>query len=511
MRKSLSIIFMFLLVFCSKDSSVREENPSVQIKLEDKATSYTLNISSTSGGSVSSLGGTYDQGSEVSISASASPGYIFTGWSNGNSESNITVILNSDISLVANFEPYDYPLRINRQEFGRLTSNKPLEWEGEFYDYNDDGLPDFVALDGNNQGIIRFLTGVPNEFNQVKTFSEFKTLNIFDYINVSSSDSLNGSDSILIDLDNDNIDEVVTNLQGEWYNAPNFNNGDWNSDGIPNGFFWGPMYIIYEDGSVIEFDSIPSQKFSSLYGIDFNNDGYKDVLDLLPSYIYYDSDINVYLNDGQGGLLQAQPVENIKKNLPNWADMVYEDINNDGFKDFIGGHNTLEINYGTNDPEVFNYELVESNWPSIDDDCLGTGVGTTPNNYNDSLSEDIHVVDIDGDGIKEIFTSIGYNGCNRHKSAVMYRYNGQKYVQDSDSGFYLENWYHGWALMVFTSKDYDNDGDIDLFTRYFHNNGCNIMHHSNYESEESRTGYEKGFFWKNEDGILVQTTYEFCE
>ena len=66
MRKSLSIIFMFLLVFCSKDSSVREENPSVQIKLEDKATSYTLNISSTTGGSVSSLGGTYDQGSEES-------------------------------------------------------------------------------------------------------------------------------------------------------------------------------------------------------------------------------------------------------------------------------------------------------------------------------------------------------------------------------------------------------------------------------------------------------------
>ena len=50
--------------------------------------------------------------------------------------------------------------------------------------------------------------------------------------------------------------------------------------------------------------------------------------------------------------------------------------------------------------------------------------------------------------------------------------------------------------MVFTSKDYDNDGDIDLFTRYFHNNGCNIMHHSNYESEESRTGYEKGFLEK---------------
>ena len=42
----------------------------------------------------------------------------------------------------------------------------------------------------------------------------------------------------------------------------------------------------------------------------------------------------------------------------------------------------------------------------------------------------------------------------------MYRYNGQKYDQDSDSGFYLENWYHGWALMVFTSKDYDNDGEL---------------------------------------------------
>ena len=52
--------------------------------------------------------------------------------------------------------------------------------------------------------------------------------------------------------------------------------------------------------------------------------------------------------------------------------MVYEDINNDGFKDFIGGHNTLEINYGTNDPEVFNYELVIKMKAINNDDCLGT-------------------------------------------------------------------------------------------------------------------------------------------
>ena len=50
------------------------------------------------------------------------------------------------------------------------------------------------------------------------------------------------------------------------------------------------MYIIYEDGSVIEFIQFHFKNLRSLSHI-------IDVLDLLPSYIYYDSDINVDLNE----------------------------------------------------------------------------------------------------------------------------------------------------------------------------------------------------------------------
>ena len=45
-------------------------------------------------------------------------------------------------------------------------------------------------------------------------------------------DSLNRSTSIIADLDKNGIDDIITNLQGEWYNVPNFNNGDWNNDGM---------------------------------------------------------------------------------------------------------------------------------------------------------------------------------------------------------------------------------------------------------------------------------------
>jgi len=50
---------------------------------------------------VSTEGGTYDEGTEVTITATPSSDYIFPGWSNGASENTITIKIDKNITLSA--------------------------------------------------------------------------------------------------------------------------------------------------------------------------------------------------------------------------------------------------------------------------------------------------------------------------------------------------------------------------------------------------------------------------
>tara|TARA_B100000965_G_C19566868_1_gene747223 strand:+ start:122 stop:1636 length:1515 start_codon:yes stop_codon:yes gene_type:complete len=498
------LILLFLtsafFIHCSKGDNT--ETSTINPTPTQTTTEYTLSISAGNGGIVSSSGGTYESGTQVTVTASPNPGYIFSSWSNGETQNQLTIIINSNLNITANFNPLSYPLRMNIQEFTRSSGNNPIFWEGEIYDYNNDNSPDFLAVNNGN-GNLEFYTGTPNEFNQVQQFTLFDSVDIIETVNVQESDSLNRSHSILTDLDNDGTDEIITNLQGEWYDAPNFNNGDWNNDGIPNGFFHGGMYII-NNGQVVEFDSIPSQKFGSIFSIDINNDGYNDILDALPAN-YYNSDINIYFNDGTGNLNSPINANYIRRDAGNWSDMIYIDANNDGHKDLVSAWKFLEINYGTANPEIYNYEKIEYTGPIIENDCLGL-YQPLSGNPNIPFHEQILVVDIDGDGIKEILASIGYDSCNKNKSVLMYKYNGSNYILDTQSGFYIENYYTGNTLK-FISKDYDEDGDQDIFTLFFYSDpGCNSFSQLNYDAIAVN-----GFFWKNDNGALVKTEYEFCQ
>ena len=66
---------------------------------------------------------------------------------------------------------------------------------------------------------------------------------------------------------------------------------------------------------------IPSQKFGSIFPIDLNNDGYNDILDALPAN-YYNSNINIYFNDGTGGLNSPINANYIRRDAGNWNDMI---------------------------------------------------------------------------------------------------------------------------------------------------------------------------------------------
>ena len=119
--KNLSMFLcMLLLITCSKESDVASDTyasnasqntytppttTTTSTTTTTTVTQFTLAVTATEGGSVSSSGGTYDDGTSVTITATANEGYRFTGWEGSDSTSeSLTVTLNSDQTYQALYE-----------------------------------------------------------------------------------------------------------------------------------------------------------------------------------------------------------------------------------------------------------------------------------------------------------------------------------------------------------------------------------------------------------------------
>ena len=98
------IPFLFLHS-CSAEKDEINSTPSIQnANTETELTQYTLKVSAGEGGIVSTVGGTYNEGTKISIIATPNEDYDFIGWEGSNSlETSIVVDLNSSISLRALF------------------------------------------------------------------------------------------------------------------------------------------------------------------------------------------------------------------------------------------------------------------------------------------------------------------------------------------------------------------------------------------------------------------------
>ena len=106
---------LFLLVLsCSKD---KDEEPEYVLK------NYDVSVEATEGGTVSYAGGSIQAGQTVTVSATPIEGYQFTGWSGdvtGN-ENPLTVTINSNISITANFARVKYVLNVGVVGSGKVS------------------------------------------------------------------------------------------------------------------------------------------------------------------------------------------------------------------------------------------------------------------------------------------------------------------------------------------------------------------------------------------------------
>ena len=110
------IVFIFLILLsCSKDSPIPDApTPTV---------TYTLSVSASEGGTVNNTGGTHNENSSVSITATADAGYEFTSWSGDASgtDNPLTVSMNSNKTITANFIRTQYTLSVGKIGEGTIT------------------------------------------------------------------------------------------------------------------------------------------------------------------------------------------------------------------------------------------------------------------------------------------------------------------------------------------------------------------------------------------------------
>ena len=160
-RLSFSLLAIIILSFVIVQSCSTEEEESVapvvqtpQPEPEPDPVEYSLTVSAADGGTVSTEGGTYDEGTEVTISATANEGYRFTGWEGNSSTSDsLTITLNSNQTYQALFELIPiYTLTVTTSEGGTVSSEGGEYEEGtevELTATPNEGY-EFVGWEGND-------------------------------------------------------------------------------------------------------------------------------------------------------------------------------------------------------------------------------------------------------------------------------------------------------------------------------------------------------------------------
>ena len=126
MKKLVLLIGLCLFFFtCSKGD---DNKPVVPQK-------FTVSVSASDGGSVSTSGGEYNENTSVSITATPQQGYEFSGWSGTTlTGSSINVKVTSNQTITANFTRSIYTLTIGSVGIGEVTQQLINSGRGEDYE-----------------------------------------------------------------------------------------------------------------------------------------------------------------------------------------------------------------------------------------------------------------------------------------------------------------------------------------------------------------------------------------
>ena len=266
-------ILCFILIFSCSNEEEDTAAPLIQTpqsEVEATTIQYTLTVTSGDGGSVSTNGGTYDEGTEVSITATPSEGYQFTGWEGINSTREaLTIVVDSNQSIQANFEQL-FPIYLSNngvtiKAYDFASIGTKYELEGVNYLVVDD----FTILTqielGNINLCTSFVTNMDELFEDNNSENLFNSdISFWDTSNVTSMVNMfYGAEVFDIDISFWNTSKV-TNMQSMFLGAISFNQniGNWDTSSVINmdSMFWNTPSFNQDltDWCVSNFPSEPS-------------------------------------------------------------------------------------------------------------------------------------------------------------------------------------------------------------------------------------------------------------
>ena len=530
MKKLPLFISLLLLLTCAKEDSQAPNTPPSQISRQ-----YTLSVSAGDGGSVSTAGGTFASGTQVSLTATPNVGYSFSSWSNGSTANPLTVTLNSNTTITANFQVIvnSYTLTVTAGEGGTVGGGGEYE-EGtevtitatpadgyEFTGWSDGEIsisrvitissdttisasfqilpfisrsPSYNGINATD-GFIRknyFYPGINMNFNENNPKLDKIESLIYEENGIRYNPTLKSS--AFIDFDNNGHLDFVGFMEAENWDDPCGNKlrvvkniftneseyliydnsylfgpmisvNDFNGDGIDdilagssNYHFCGqngingemiPVEIYYfnADGTYQKESVSPPTQMHDIISGDLDNDGDIDII-----YFTFRQEIDnpnqndgypyIYLNDGNGNFTEGSNSSNFL-NFDSLVEQVYQrkfnnlsinlaDLNNDDILDIVIGDNFLAdfylINDYNNDGEADRYHYgAKIIW----------GLGNAQYDFNN-------------------MTSLESNWIETNKNDVI----GSTYESGSSSGVWTDEGFYSLHSSFF---DYDYDGDLDIF------------------------------------------------
>ena len=261
--------------------------------------------------------------------------------------------------------------------------------------------------------------------------------------------------------------------------------GDFNNDGFPDLFLTNEFKLqLFKNNGDGTFKDVTTEAGinqtntcwnTTATWFDFNNDGYIDI------YVsdWGKCDYNLFLLNNKDGTFSKQTTLFAKTNANNKSfTSIPFDFNNDGWMDlYVANDTKVENNLFINHEGVFVTE--EASKYKIDNP--GNDMGVAMNDFNN-------------DGLFDIFvTNINEN--------VFYKNNGDNTYTDIAESLNLKDTGWGWDIVF---ADFDLDGDEDIFTV----NGFNITKaQNNFYFENTLKNGAIGFTDKTEEENLKELTY----
>ena len=417
MKKIFFTLTLLLLITCSKDSA--DDNSSVYVAPPTNTTNptttptvtqYTLTVTAGSGGSVSTAGGTYNDGTSISITATPSEGYGFIGWNGSDSTSStISVTLTANTTIEA--------------LFGQLPQLTLPDTPSKMF---TKGVGDTLSIGFSHAGGYK-TTSLSAEYGSVSVISEPNEGdtegNIVIEYTVNTVENVDRMTTIA------GFDEIEISISG--------------SDDLTN-------------ASTYQVRSQPEPIYK---------DYFKPSHDLVKTRANVDPPLIRYLNQKDNDLQISCQVNNVGYNQSGndydaYGGIAFADVNGDGYDDMLIHPQYSEgsaTNYTTvkREFELYVYEDGEYNYHEMNFDNV--------ENLEAYLSRKILVGDYDNDGDPD-FYSANYGiddglGVNTEKSFfIINNFN----ISES---FSIKENPHMEGVHEASSADIDNDGYLDIYSK----------------------------------------------